>query len=70
MTITTKRELLLKKNLDTPLYKPNTNGTHSVKYRCIVNWNQFKRIIPNLSETGYTYSKLKSLIKRYFLNKY
>ena len=25
---------------------------------------------PNLSETDYTYSRLGSLIKRYFLNKY
>ena len=59
-----------KKILDTPLYKTNTYGTHSAKYHCIVDWNQFKRIFPNLSETDYTYSKLKSLIKQYFLNKY
>ena len=56
--------------LDTPLYKTNTYGTHSVKHHCIVDWNQFKRNFPNLSETDYTYSKLESLIKRYFLNKY
>ena len=59
-----------KRILDTPLYKTNTYGTHSAKYHCILDWNQFKRIFPNLSETDYTYSKLRSLIKRYFLNKY
>ena len=55
-----------KKVLDTPLYKTNTYGTHSTKYNCIVDWNQFKRICPNLSETDYSYSKLKSLIRQYF----
>ena len=59
-----------KRILDTPLYITNTYGTHSAKYNFIVDWNQFKRIFPNLSGTGYTYSKLKSLIKQYFLNKY
>ena len=59
-----------KRILDTPLYKTNTYGTHSAKYHCILDWNQFKRIFPNLSETDYTYSKFRSLIKRYFLNKY
>ena len=59
-----------KRILDTPLYKTNTYGTHSAKYHCILDWNQFERIFPNLSEIDYTYSKLKSLIKRYFLNKY
>ena len=57
-----------KRILDTPLYKTNTYGTHSAKYHCIVDWNQFKRIFPKLSETDYTYSKLKLLTKRYFLN--
>ena len=56
-----------KRILDTPLYKTNTYGTHSAKYHCILDWNQFKRIFPNLSETDYTYSKLRSLIKLYFL---
>ena len=56
--------------LSTSLYMTNTYGTHSAKYHCIVDWNQFKRVFPNLSETEYTYSKLKSLIKQYFLNKY
>ena len=59
-----------KRILDTPLYKTNTYGTHSAKYHCIVDWNQFKRIYSNLSETDCTYSKLKSLITRSFLNKY
>ena len=54
---------------DTPLYKANTYGTHSAKYHCIVDWNQFRSIFPNLSETYYSYSKLKSLSKQYFLNK-
>ena len=42
-----------------------------IQQNIIVLWigkNQFKRIFPNLSETDYTYSKLKLLIKRYFLN--
>ena len=59
-----------KRILDTPLYKTNTYGTHSAKYHCILDWNQFKRIFANLSETDYTYWKLRSLIKQYFLNKY
>ena len=59
-----------KRILDNPLYKTSTYGTHSAKYHCILDWNQFKRIFPNLSETDHTYSKVKSLIKRYFLNKY
>ena len=59
-----------KKILDIPLYKTNTYGSHSAKYHYIVDWNQFKRIFTNLSESDYTYSKLKSLIKQYSLNKY
>ena len=59
-----------KRVLDTPLYKTNTYGTYSAKYHWILDKNQFKRIFPNLLETNYTYSKLRSLIKRYFLNKY
>ena len=60
----------IKRILDAPLYKRSTYGTHSARYYCIVDWNQFKRIFPNLSETDYTYSKLKSSIKQYFLNRY
>ena len=37
-----------KRILDTPLYNVNTYGTHSAKYHCILDWNQFKRIFPNL----------------------
>ena len=59
-----------KRILDTLLYKKNTYGIHSAKYHCILDWNQFKRIFANLSETDYTYSKLRSLIKQYFSNKY
>ena len=59
-----------KRILDNPLYKTNTYGTHSAKYHCILNWNHFKRIFLNLSDTDYTYSKPRSLIKQYFLNKY
>ena len=55
----------------TPLYKTNTYGNHSAKYHCILDWNQFKRIFPNLwSSKMAIYSKFRSLIKRYFLNKY
>ena len=62
-----------KRILDTPLYKTNAYSAHSAKYHCILDWKgfkkdfkrifQFKRILPNLSETDYTYSKIKSLIK-------
>ena len=37
-----------KRILDTPVYKTNTYGKHSVKYHCILDWNQFKRIFSNI----------------------
>ena len=42
-----------KRILDTPLYKTNTYGTHSAKYHCILDWNKFKRIFPNLYYTSF-----------------
>ena len=40
------------------------------KLHCIADWNQLKRILPDLLETDPTYSQLKLLIKQPYLNKY
>ena len=41
-----------KRILYTLFYKANIYGTHSEKNHCIFYMNQFKRMFPNLSETG------------------
>ena len=59
-----------KKILDTPSFKTEMYGTQSVKYHCIIDWNQFKRTFTELPETDYTYSKIKSILTNHYLDKY
>ena len=59
-----------KKLLDIPLFKTDTYGTHSVKYNCIVDWNNFKKKFPSLPPQDYTYFKVKKILKNYYISEY
>ena len=56
--------------LDTPLFNTDTYGTKSAKYRCIVDWNNFRKTFPHLLLTDCTYFNVKKLLKEHFINKY
>ena len=58
-----------KKLLDIPLLNRETFGTRSSKYSCIINWNNFRNLFPNISLEECTYVKVKRLLKRHYLEK-
>ena len=65
-----KTRAATKNLLATPFCNTDTYGTHSTKYRCITDWNNFKKSFPDLPQTDYTYIKIKTLLKKDLLSKY
>ena len=58
-----------KKLLDIPLLNTETHGTRSSKYNCIIDWNNFRNLFPNISLEECTYTKVNDLLKRHYLEK-
>ena len=44
------------------------NGTQSAKCHCIIDWNRFFKKITVHLQKGYTYEKIKSTHKKYYLD--
>ena len=59
-----------KRLLDVPVFNTNTYGTHSSKYHCIVDWNNFRKTFPSLPPAECTYFNVKKLLKERFLSLY
>ena len=56
--------------LDVPFFNTDAYGTHSSKYHCIIDWNDFRRTFSSLLSTEFTYFNVKRLLKERFLNSY
>ena len=48
--------------INVPLVNTHKYGTLSIKYQCIQDWNNLKRMFPKINLTNQSYSKTKSLI--------
>ena len=56
--------------LQIPSFKTSFYGLHSFSRLAIQQWNYLQRCFPNLNLSQISFAKLKSLLRKFYLNSY